>query len=163
MYSKKSSFLISESVKMKQQCLPNLPVVSKYFFMSYFKSFSPQFLTSSICLNYIFSMNAAKRVTDCFPLPPTPTNKADERGCFKILVSFNKCFKASLNKTSLSFLGLFEYQLQLFIYSQPLRFKYSMSAHASQFMGDLLVITPYSYTSGSRKSLNKNSLSLLNF
>lgn len=54
-------------------------------------------------------MNDANLVTDCLPLPPTPTSNAEERGCFNILVSLSKCLRASLNNTNLSFLGLFEY------------------------------------------------------
>lgn len=56
-------------------------------------------------------MKDAKRVSDCLPLPPTPTRRAEDLGCFKIRVTFNKCFNASLNRTSYSFFVFLGYKL----------------------------------------------------
>lgn len=52
-------------------------------------------------------MDAANLVKDCFPLPPTPTNKADDRGILIILLILKRCLTASSNKTKSSFLVFF--------------------------------------------------------
>lgn len=49
-----------------------------------FKSLTPYPFFSCICTTSKLDMNAAKRARDCFPLPPTPTNRALPRGDSKM-------------------------------------------------------------------------------
>ena len=45
------------------------------------------------------AMKPARRVSDCFPLPPTPTSSADDRGMHKRREMRSMCRSASSNRT----------------------------------------------------------------
>lgn len=54
-----------------------------------------------------FPVSAASLVRDCFPDPPTPTNKAEDLVYWMILEILRKCLKASSNSTKCIFLELY--------------------------------------------------------
>jgi hypothetical protein len=104
MYSRNSSFLTSASVMMKVTDFPACPVYSKYSLISSFRSFSPKDLVKTNCLITCLPISAANLVKDCFPEPPTPTNKAELLGYLMILEILIKWHMASSNKTKFIFL-----------------------------------------------------------
>mmetsp|Transcript_64351 Transcript_64351/g.126604 ORF Transcript_64351/g.126604 Transcript_64351/m.126604 type:complete len:207 (-) Transcript_64351:2389-3009(-) len=104
MYSKKTSSLISDSVNRKVVGLRWWPAD----LYSVCRSSKNEFLL--YCLVRVIwkfierEMYDDKRVKDCFPEPPTPTNIPEPRGISIRRLMRSKCSNASLNNTSSIFL-----------------------------------------------------------
>mmetsp|Transcript_18212 Transcript_18212/g.47554 ORF Transcript_18212/g.47554 Transcript_18212/m.47554 type:complete len:235 (-) Transcript_18212:996-1700(-) len=87
------------SVNRNATFSPSTPVLIMNTLMSSLKSLRPYPRLISIDRQGICPMNAAIRVVDCLPLPPTPTSMALPRGCLKIRLIRAICRTASEKNT----------------------------------------------------------------
>mmetsp|Transcript_7058 Transcript_7058/g.26722 ORF Transcript_7058/g.26722 Transcript_7058/m.26722 type:complete len:293 (-) Transcript_7058:1533-2411(-) len=97
--STKLSDTICVSVNRNTVGTPSTPVCWYRFFKSSLNSLSPYPRLSSIEKHLNPATNEANLVSDCLPLPPTPTSIAFPLGCRKIRVNRAACSAASRKNT----------------------------------------------------------------
>lgn len=103
MSSKKDSFTIYVSVKRNVTSFPSIPVCNLSVLIKSLKLIILYPFTISMLLFWQLSIKLERRVSDCFPEPPTPISMAQPLGYLKTLaiLYFNKIILLTLKRDQL--------------------------------------------------------------
>ena len=149
--SRKDSSLIWLSVMRNAVFLFDKPVVFNRLFMSSRHSFLPYCFEISGWKTCIPDMNAARRVRDCRPLPPTPTSRAFPPAMRSTRLIRDRCSNTYLHMTG-----------AVVVWSSASQFDRSSSLHVGVL--EPIMTHQHAYTRNSRVTVlfqNRNSSPVL--